>query len=202
MAGERPAAEKETTMRTRTGIVLGLLLAVAVAGCGRPSKTPGVATARSGAAASGSATPTLNERDMALRYSQCMRENGVPNFPDPKIDDNGNMSLDAPGGADPVKMDAAMQKCKQYLPNGGQPRKADPQVLEQLRRFAQCMRDNGVPKFPDPTDEGLSIDPGKLGITGRPEDDPKYAAAQRKCAQYMPVPPSGGAPATNNVGGN
>jgi hypothetical protein len=179
-------------MRIRTAVVLTLLLAVAVAGCSRPSSTPGVATARSGAAASGSPTPSLSDQDRALKFGQCMRDNGVPDFRDPKVGDNGGFGIEAPNGADPAKVDAAMQKCKQYLPGGGQPQKADPQVVEQLRKYAQCMRENGIKNFPDPTDQGLQVDPNKLGITGRPEDDPKYAAAQRTCSKYQPGGPSGG----------
>jgi hypothetical protein len=182
-------------MRIRMRPVLGVLLAVAVAavtGCGRSGGTPGVATAHSGAAASASSTPGLSDQDKALKFGQCMRDNGVPDFKDPKVGDNGGIGIEAPNGADPAKVEAAMQKCKQYLPGGGQPKKADPQVVEQLRKYAQCMRDNGIKNFPDPTDEGLQVDPNKLGITGRPEDDPKYAAAAKTCSKYQPGGPSGG----------
>jgi hypothetical protein len=205
VAGDRPAAPKEATMRIRMGLVLGLLLVVTVAGCGKRSSVPGVVTAHSGAAASASATSTLSQQEKALKFAQCMRDNGVPNFKDPKVDENGGIGIDAPDGADPAKIDAAMQKCRQYLPGGGQPQKADPQVTEQLRKYAQCMRDNGFPTFPDPNaDGGLAIDPSKLGITGKPEDDPKYRAADQKCQQYKPTPPpgGGGGGTTTNTEGN
>jgi hypothetical protein len=187
-------------MRTPTALVLGLLLAVTVTGCGTSSNTPGVATAGSGAAASGGATSVLTEQEKALRFGQCMRDNGVPDFPDPKVNENGGMSLDAPEGVDPKKVDAAMQRCKQYLPNGGEPTKADPQVLEQLRVFSQCMRDNGFPNFPDPTDQGLQIDNNALGISG--PDDPRFSAAQKTCEQHMPAPPSGGPSPVTNIEGD
>jgi hypothetical protein len=168
--------------------VLGVLLAVAVAavaGCGKPSGTPGVATANSGSAASRSATPdAMSDQEHLLRFAQCMRDNGVPDFPDPK---DGNMNL--PNGVDPQKVQAAQEKCKQYLPNGGQPRRADPQQMEQLRKYAQCMRDNGVKNFPDPTDQGLALDQSKLGMS---PDDPRLKAAQQACSKYQPGGPSAG----------
>lgn len=190
-------------MRIRSAAVLGLLVAVAVTACGGPSSSDSeVATARSGAAASSSPTPRLSQQEKAVKFGQCMRDNGVPDFPDPKWDDNGNLALDAPEGADPRKVDAAMEKCKQYAPGGGQPLKVDPQMVEQNRRFAKCMRDNGIANFPDPNEQGgLAIDPEKLGIKGRPEDDPKFSAAWKKCEKQMPPLPSGSqGPSTNSRG--
>jgi hypothetical protein len=173
-------------MRIRTGLVLGVLLTVTVAGCGKSSGTPGVATAsHSGAAASGSATPdAMSDQEHMLRFAQCMRDNGLPDFQDPK---DGNIGV--PNGADPQKVDAAMQKCRPLLPNGGQPRKADPQQMEQLRKYAQCMRDNGIKNYPDPNDQGIALDPGKLGIS---PNDPKFVAAQQACSKYQPGGPSAG----------
>jgi hypothetical protein len=175
-------------MRIRIGLALGVLLAVAVAvvaGCGKSNGTRGVATANSGSAASRSAAPdAMSDQEHMIRFAQCMRDNGVPDFPDPK---DGNMNL--PNGADPQKVAAAQEKCKHLLPNGGQPRKTDPQQMEQLRKFAQCMRDNGIKNFPDPTDQGLALDPSKLGIS---PNDPKFTAAQQACSKYQPGGPSGG----------
>jgi hypothetical protein len=173
-------------MRIRTGLVLGVLLAVTVAGCSRSNGSSGVATAHSGAAASSSATPdAMSDQEHMIRFAQCMRDNGVPDFPDPK---NGGMNV--PPGADPQKVAAAQEKCKKYLPNGGQPRKMDPQSMEQLRRYAQCMRDNGIKNFPDPTtDQGLVMDPNKLGMS---PDDPRFKAAQQTCSKYQPGGPSAG----------
>ncbi|MDQ1721457.1 MAG: hypothetical protein QOI26_1191 [Pseudonocardiales bacterium] len=186
-------------MHIRKGLVFCLLLAVSMAGCGGSDGNDGVATAGSpwSKATTSAGTSNLSDQDQALKFAQCMRDNGVPNFPDPKFSGDGGMSIDVPAGSDPQKVDAAMQKCKEYLPNGGQPQKADPQVAEQNRKFAKCMRDNGVPNFPDPgADGGIQIngnDPAMNPI------DPKFAAAQKACAQYQP---SGGAGQGNQTGGN
>jgi hypothetical protein len=183
-------------MRIRTGLVLCLLLALGVAGCGGSKGGNGIASA------GGSATPTSsagagtgNNQDTALKYSQCMRDNGVPKFPDP--DANGGISLDGDKlGVSKDKVDAATEKCKQYLPNGGAPQKVDPAQLDKLRQYAKCMRENGVPKFPDPdANGGIALDPDKLGMD---PVGPQIKAAEKACEKYI------GAGGSNNQqgGGN
>ena len=58
---------------------------------------------------------------------------------------------------------------------------------EAVRRFAVCMRANGVPQFPDPKPVSgggmtLSID----GRRGLDPDSPLFKAAEKKCQKYMP----------------
>jgi hypothetical protein len=173
------------------GFVLGLLLALGMAGCDGGDGGDGVATADgSGGRATSSGQPGgLSEQENALKFGRCMRDNGVPNFPDPKFNDGGGMSIDAPEGSDPQKIDAAMKPCKQYLPNGGEPAKLDPQRVEQLRRFARCMRENGLPSFPDPgPDGGIQMNSNDPDLNPQ---SPKFQAAQKACAKYEPARPSG-----------
>jgi hypothetical protein len=186
-------------MRTTTVLAVGLLLGLSVAGCGGNSEGDKVATAGGGASAAASPTASLGDQDQALKFSQCMRANGVPNYPDPKFDGNGGTSITLPNGIDRQKVDAATQKCKQYLPNGGQPQKADPAVVAQLRKFAQCMRANGVPNFPDPTDAGLQLNNDQLGMD---PNDARYQAAQQKCNQYQPGPSDGSTFTQSGNGGS
>ncbi|MFE2753375.1 hypothetical protein ACFXGA_15400 [Actinosynnema sp. NPDC059335] len=171
-------------MRIRTGLATGLLLVLAVAGCGTADGGGEVATAGGGGSTTSSAAPNADgERAQGLRYSQCMRDNGVPEFPDPEIGKDGGMSLDLPEGVDPQAVDAAQRECKQYLPNGGEPGKADPQVVAKLREYSRCMRENGVPRFPDPTDAGLQVENDELGID---PNSPAFKEAERKCASLRP----------------
>jgi hypothetical protein len=185
-------------MRTRTGFVLCLLLALGVAGCGGGKGSNGIASA------GGSATPTSsaaagagNNQDTALKYSQCVRDNGVPKFPDP--DTKGGLGIDGGKlGVSKETLDAAMEKCKQYLPNGGEPQKLDPAKLDLLRQYAKCMRENGVPKFPDPdANGGIALDPDKLGMD---PVGPQIKAAEKACEKYLGA--GGGERSTNQSGGN
>ncbi|WP_067808026.1 hypothetical protein [Actinomadura formosensis] len=66
---------------------------------------------------------------------------------------------------------------------------------EKMRRFAQCMRDNGV-DMQDPQDGKLTIRAsGKPGEGGGPGGDDKVEAAQKKCRHLMP---NGGKPPKPN----
>jgi len=56
-------------------------------------------------------------------------------------------------------------------------------------KFAQCMRANGEPSFPDPDAQGAFEFNSSAGAPGTPQ----FQAAQRKCAKYTPhggQPPS------------
>jgi hypothetical protein len=176
-------------MRIRTVLALGLLMTLA--GCAAKTGGDGVATAAGTPAASSAATATArpDDGDAPIRFAQCMREHGMSWFPDPQPGARG-LQIKIPPGQDKSKVDAAMAACQKFLPNGGVPDKLNPAELEQARRMSQCMRDHGIPNFPDPDAEGrMNIDGRKLG-TG--PGQPKFDAAEKACAQYGPKPPSGG----------
>ena len=62
--------------------------------------------------------------------------------------------------------------------------KLDAEQVERLRQVAKCMRENGVPNYPDPDpDGGISIDGDKLG-TGPGE--PTFDKAEQACSRYRP----------------
>jgi hypothetical protein len=52
----------------------------------------------------------------------------------------------------------------------------------QLKTFAQCMRDHGVSKFPDPTDDGIDLNGAGIDV-----DSPAFKTAQRACEKYLPA---------------
>ena len=162
-----------------------LLLALALAGCAKQPSSNGVASAGGPAssAATPSAGPSLSVQDKALKFAACMREHGVQ-MEDPEVDGEGHVSIRVGGeGTGPIdrdKMDAAQKACEQYAPFGdhdnGQP---DPQMEENARKMAQCMRDNGVENFPDP-------DGGRVTIDGSIANDPDFQKAQEACSKLMP----------------
>ncbi|MEV4415050.1 hypothetical protein [Catellatospora sp. NPDC049609] len=185
-------------MRIRSGVLLGALLAAALAGCAQGAEEPQVATVAGASGAPGASTPPAqtSEREQALRFSQCIRDNGVPDFPDPQFHEGGGVNLSAPQGTGKEKLEAAMRTCRRYAPGGGEKQKLDPARVEQLRRLAQCMRDNGVRNFPDPTDEGIQADGNQPGMS---PDDPTFKAAMAQCDKHAPAPPGEG-PVTNTSG--
>ncbi|HEY0453334.1 hypothetical protein [Actinophytocola sp.] len=186
-------------MRVRTALVLGPLLVIGLAGCGGSAGDGKVATAGGPASTSNSAAAGQSDKAAALKFSQCMRDNGVPSFPDPEFGANGEVRLGTPDGVDRTKVDAAQKKCQQYLPNGGQPQPLDPDKLAQVREYAQCMRDNGVPKFPDPDPNGgIKIDSGP----GLDPMSPEFKATDEKCRAKLPGGGGGGSVNSQNGDGS
>jgi hypothetical protein len=184
VAAARPPV-KETTMRTRMVAAIVLIFALGSAGCGRGGgNDPAVATAQEGdvqPSASPSASAS-HDPDAPLKFARCMRENGITWFPDPTA--GGKMTVNVPKGFDPKKMDAAQEACKKFMPDGGAPNKPSAEDLEQARQMAKCMRENGLPNFPDPNpDGGMSIDTKKLGTE---PGSPAWKKAEAACAQYGP----------------
>jgi hypothetical protein len=174
--------------RIRIGLVPGLLLALAlalaVAACGGGDKRGGVASLGDGKATT-TTSPSCSSglKQGALAYARCLRQHGI-DMPDPKIDAAGRVAQQMPSGVGPdaPKFKAANEACKQYLPNGGEPEKPDPQTQQQMLAYARCMRQHGI-NIPDPKPgEGIGVD-GSQGVN---PEDPKFKAADQACEQYMP----------------
>ncbi len=85
-----------------------------------------------------------------LKFSECMRASGVPNFPDPSS--GGGLQLSSSSGVNPFSpsFEAAQAHCRKLLPGGGPPTKPNAQAERATLRVAQCMRVHGVTGFPDP----------------------------------------------------
>jgi hypothetical protein len=131
------------------------------------ASTGSSATAGGGGTSSGSSTRVASQASGPLAFSRCMRANGVPNFPDPSA--GGTAQFTLPPGTSPESpaFQAARAKCRNLLPGGGPPGPGSTthpsaQTLSKLVRIARCMREHGVPQFPDPQ----TTVPSKLaGIT-------------------------------------
>jgi hypothetical protein len=172
--------------------LLAALFIAALTACSK-STDAGIPTASdsqaasSGEANSAQAEPTPNSEDpedAALTYSQCMRENGVPNFPD--ADAEGRIRISPPGSIDPdsAEFQGASEACRHLAPEGWGETNTGPGDAEALLEFTRCMRENGVPDFPDP-------DPstGVRNIFGRDSrldpNDPKVKAALELCQAIL-----------------
>ncbi len=126
----------------------------------------------------GDKTPTA-EPQQARAYAQCLRDNGVPDFPDP--DPDGGFSGLSHDKANDPKFQASVEKCRALAPGGQHENLGDPIFVAQVRAYSQCMRDNGVPDFPDPDADGRLRGQGH-----EQQDDPKFQAANETCRQKLP----------------
>jgi hypothetical protein len=62
--------------------------------------------------------------------------------------------------------------------------KVTPQQRTARLEFAQCMRDNGVPDFPDPTQNGPLVDTNRIPSAATTGGMSILNAAMQKCRQY------------------
>jgi hypothetical protein len=173
---------------SRPGLVLGLLLTLGVAGCGSAGNSDKVATA--GGATASSTANQVSDLDKYLKFAQCMRDNGI-DVADPEDGKPPKQLIPEGVTVSKEKIDAAQEKCKEFAPSpGDRGGGVDAQQQEQLRQMAQCMRENGVPNFPDPTEKGITIEEG----SGIDPKDPKFKAAEQTCSKFTPVGPDGKTP--------
>jgi hypothetical protein len=187
-----------TTRHLLPTLLLTLGLGIGVAACGDdngnatdtggvptlPSPTEGDATSPvtgEGSSSDGQpTTPVDNPADDALAYSQCMRDNGVEDFPDPQVDEGGLVVVLNPDSQD-SDSPSALQECEPLLTGGGfdAPDEASvAQMQGQMLEFAKCMRDQGI-DFPDPV---VRADGSSLAEAGTADpSEPAYQAASEAC---------------------
>jgi hypothetical protein len=179
----------------RPTIIISLLAAaLGLAACG--SSSPSAATAASSSASGKQAS--------GFAFAQCVRANGVPNFPDPTSNGQGGIQIQQSqrSGSGPSTevngvpvngpaFQKAMQACRHYLPNGGHPSAAQTaKVRAQALAMSRCMRSHGVPNFPDPT---FQTGPGGgvgVGIrignnSGIDPNSPAFQTAQKECGSIF-----------------
>jgi hypothetical protein len=174
-------------MRTRTVMsafaLAATVLAVAgTAACGRASAGTGIASAGGARSASAHPTASVDPQEQSRAFTQCLREHGV-DVPDPDAGAGGGPGRVVISGGPDAADAAALEACKDKLPNGGDPPSMSPEQLDQLRAFAQCMREHGV-DVPDPEPGGNGIMISRSGGPG--PDDPTVKAAQEACHGKLP----------------
>lgn len=91
--------------------------------------------------------------DKQVKYAQCMRANGYPEFPDPSPDGRMQLRVDAKTAA---KFESAQRACKDKVPTGfSTDQNVTPERMQTLLGFSACVRKNGVSSFPDPNPKGV-----------------------------------------------
>jgi hypothetical protein len=160
------------TLRPLAALAMVALLS---AGCSN-------AAAQNGTGSSGGSNAP--NRDQALKFAECMRKNGVREFPDP--DASGTLTIDGVANGSTLDTSSAaftqaITACKDLQPPGFTGHKRNAQEQENALKFAQCIRDNGVKDFPDPTPDGALIDTSRMPGSPGARSIPGLQAAMEKC---------------------
>ena len=132
----------------------------------------------------GTANNTAANHERAMKFAQCMRDNGVSAFPDP--DASGALTIDAVANGTSVDpksatFQQALSACRDLEPAGFMGQKRSSQQQQAALKFAQCIRDNGVKDFPDPAPDGPLIDTNLIPSAATPAGMTNLQAAMRKC---------------------
>jgi hypothetical protein len=152
-----------------------IALAGLISGCG--------ASASAGTGGHGSGT-TAASAQKAVKFAECMRSNGVSQFPDPGA--SGKLTIDAVANGsslDPSTpaFQQAISACKDLEPAGFMGSTRSSQQQQAALKFAQCIRANGVPDFPDPIPNGPLVDTNRIPSSNSPGGMSILHAAMQKC---------------------
>ncbi|MEU5030310.1 hypothetical protein [Streptomyces milbemycinicus] len=160
-------------------VPLVLTLALSLTGCGSDGGGDGKVASANGAkkGGGGSAGPSMDPQEMGVKFAQCMREHGI-DMEDPEPGQGIRLSI--PPGTPKGTVEKAQEACRKYDPvqNGGG-RKPDAKAQENMRKYAKCMREEGVENFPDPQTEG------GLRVEGSIMDDPDFSTAEKACNKFI-----------------
>jgi hypothetical protein len=125
--------------------------------------------------------------NQAAKFAQCMRDNGVSEFPDP--DASGQLTIDGVLNGSSLDSDSpawkeAIGACKDLQPPGftGDDDVTDEEQEARLE-FAQCMRDNGVEDFPDPAKDDPLVDTRRIPSAAEEGGMSIINAAMQTCGE-------------------
>jgi hypothetical protein len=179
------------TLRPLAALVVVAMVAVISAGCSSTGSSTGTAgsstaaghtsTAASHTSTAASHTGTATLREKAVKFAECMRENGYPDFPDPKA------SGEFPSfgiSVTPAVWTHALRACKELQPPGSFSAHLSRKELSAALKFAQCIRKNGVKDFPDPVQGQPIVDTTRIPSANRPGGMSILNAAMQKCRAF------------------
>jgi hypothetical protein len=124
-------------------------------------------------------------QEQAVKFAECMRDNGVSEFPDP--DASGRLTIDGVlNGSSLDPSSAAWQNaiaaCEDLQPPGFTGDEEVTAEEQEVRlEFAQCMRDNGVEDFPDPANGEPLVDTNRIPSSATESGMTVLNAAMQKC---------------------
>jgi hypothetical protein len=117
-----------------------------------------------------------------VKFSECMRQNGVGDFPDP---DASGAFPSFGVSVSVATWTSALRACKALQPPGSLSAHLTPTQFSAALKFAQCMREHGVPDFPDPVNGQPLIDTNRIPSANRPGGMAILNAAGHKCAAFI-----------------
>ncbi len=182
-------------------LVLVAMVAVTSAGCSNGSAEngntgTGTGTGSSGGTSTGTGADTgksggsknATQHEKAVRFAECMRNDGVSAFPDP--DASGKLTIDGVVNGSSLDPSSAVWKqainaCKDLQPPGFSGSKATPTQMSARLKFAQCVRDHGVKDFPDPTKDGPIIDTNRIPSSATQSGMSALNAATHTCGDII-----------------
>jgi len=141
-------------LRTLTALTALSVLALIGVGC---SNEP---------AENGNTGNSNANQEQAVKFAECMRDNGVSEFPDP--DASGGLTIDGVVNGSSLDPSApawqsAIAACEDLQPTGFTgDEEVTAQEQETRLEFAQCIRDNGVQDFPDPAPGDPLVDTTRI----------------------------------------
>jgi hypothetical protein len=153
------------------------LMSLISAGCGSTAPSETGTASRTSTGGNKSAT----DQDKAVKFAECIRSNGVSDFPDP--DAKGEFQYGV--SVSPAVWQKAVDTCKDLQPPGSLSAKRSPKQQTASLRFAQCIRKNGVKDFPDPANGEPVIDTTHIPSSNRPGGMTILNAAIQKCRSVM-----------------
>jgi hypothetical protein len=180
--------------RVRTTVLVAAVLGLALstAACTRATADDTeVATAATGGRTGGtpSPTPSLSFEQRLRQWVECMRGEGF-DLPDPARNAEGKIAVEPPagtqkGGPLEERYGEAQQKCRKLDPNEVELKPFSAEELEQQRKWAQCMRDQGI-EMNDPNPNG------RPPLPKRGTSEAALQKAADACHDEMPRRRSGG----------
>ena len=149
----------------------GLVLAACSAG-GSPRGSTGATLA-------GGTQPSHTPDASTVSIVRCYRSHGDPGFPDPVYDPgDGRWHFAVSPDTAP---EGTRQACQHLFPTANASPPASTAQLQALVRLARCLRQQGVPNWPDPQSDGSFALPPALQVK-----TPAYARASVSCRAYFP----------------
>ena len=133
---------------------------------------------------SGGGDPTTTAHEKGVKFAECMRSNGVSEFPDPGA--SGALTIDAIANGSSLDTSTpafkqAISACKDLEPAGFMGSKRSAQQQDAALKFAQCVRENGVKDFPDPIPTGPLVDTDRIPSAAEPGGMSILRAAMQQC---------------------